>query len=243
MTARMLALDLRRGPAPLVALVVLALGGMAALSAPDECQGAWNEAVLALRDSMWLVLPCVLAAGIWHGGRARRRGLDDAVAAAALPPARRAAVEGASLGLAVLAVFVVLLVAVTAGGCTSGALGASAAASALVTLVSLVAAAFVGLALGRTASSPMAAPLALFLVLAVTSVFGGWSPGDGRVMLILPGLGEDVTVADLTVRRSLGQLLWFAGLAVSGWLWASGRRLAGLAPAAAGAAALAALSS
>ena len=76
---------------------------------------------------------------------------------------------------------------------------------------------------------------------AATAVFGGWSAESARAMLLLPGVGEEVTARELTVRTSAAQMLWFAGLAVSGWLWASRLRLAGLAPAAAGLAALWAL--
>lgn len=242
MTPRMLALDLRRGPAPVVALAILGLAGSLVLSAPDACDGRWSDAVLALRRTMWLVFPCVLAAGVWHGGRTSRRLLDDAIGASALPAWQRSAVEGGSIGLAGLAAFVLLFGALTVTGCTSGSLTGSAAAAGVVTVLSLQAAAFAGLAIGRFAAAPMATPLVLFAGLAVTAIFGGWSEGSAQAMLLLPGVAEDVTAGQLTVRTSIAQMLWFAGLAVSGWLYASRWLLAGLAPAAAGLAALWALS-
>jgi len=243
MTARMLALDLRRGPAPIVALAVLVLGGAQALSAADACDGRWSGALFALRqDAMWLAFPCVLAAGVWRGGRARRRQLDDALGAASLPAWRRAAVEGGSIGVAGLAAVVVLLGAVIAtGGCTSGPGSWAAAGSGVVTVLSLFAAAFVGLALGRVATGPMVTPLVLFLALAVTSVFGGWTAEDGRAMLLLPAVGEEAAADDLTGRISVAQMLWFAGLGLAGWLAASQRLLAGLAVGVAGLVALLAL--
>jgi hypothetical protein len=92
----------------------------------------------------------------------------------------------------------------------------------------------------------MTAPLVLFAGLVVTMVLGGWSPGSGWAMLLLPGVDEAVTARQLTVRTSTAQTLWFIGLAASGWLWASRWparfRLARLAPAAAGLAALVVLS-
>jgi len=245
-TARALALDLRRGPAPLIALAVLGLGGALVLSDPGGCDGRWPDAVLSLRGALGTALPCVLAAGVWHGGSPRRRGTDDAIAATALPAWRRSAVEGGSIGLAGLAAFVLLLGALTvAGGCTAGLSTASSVAALAASALALQAAAFAGLALGRAAVAPMAAPLALFASLVVTMVLGGWSPKGADAMLLLPGVGEDVTVRQLTTRISIGQMLWFAGLAVSGWLcasrWPARLRLAGLAPAAAGLVTLVAL--
>jgi hypothetical protein len=235
MTARMLALDLRRGPAPLVALAVLGL----ALLAAGGCGGDWSEAVLALRDAAWLVVPCVFAAGVWRGGSARRRGVDEAIAATALPPWRSAALEGGAIGLAGAAAQLTLLGGLTAGGCTQG-VSAEAAAVAFASVVALQAAAFTGLALGRLTATPMAAPLALFTALAVPAVLGGWTPGDSGALLLLPSLGEGVSANELTVRISAGQALWFAGLALTGWLSAS-RLPARLVPAAAGLAAFAVL--
>lgn len=88
----------------------------------------------------------------------------------------------------------------------------------------------------RRFPTPMAAPLALFLVIAVTSVFGGWTPDDSDALLLLPSVGEGVTATDLTVRISAAQALWFTGLALTGWLSAS-RLPARLAPAVGGLAA------
>ena len=247
MTARMLALDLRRGPAPLVALAVLGLGGALVLGAPGGCGGRWPEAVLSLRGVAWVVGACVLAAGVWRGGSARRYRLDDAMAASALPAWRRCAVEGCAIGLAGVAAAALLLAALTVtGGCTSGFLAGSSGAVAFAGALALVAAAFSGLALGAFAPAPMAAPLALLGALTVTSVLGEWSGESGSAMLLLPGVADDVTARELTLRTSAGQMLWFAGLAASGWLLASRFparfRLARLAPAAIGLAALAALS-
>jgi len=246
MTARMLALHLRRAPAPALALALLGLGGAFVLSAPGECDGRWPEAVVWLRGTEWIVIPCVLAAGVWRGGSARRRQLDDTIAAGALPAWRRSAVEGGAIGLAGAGASVLLLAAmVVAGGCASGLLSWGAAAAVIVSVLAVAAAAFSGLALGRFATAPMAAPLALFAGLTVTAMLGGWSPDGGDAMLLLPSVGEGVTAPQLTVRTSGAQILWFAGVAVSGWLVASRfparLRLARLAPAAAGLAALAVL--
>jgi len=231
MTARMLALDLRRGPAPLVALAVLLLGGAAAGSG---CESA----VLSLRQGLWVVFPCVLAAGIWHGGAARRRGVEETIRAAPAPAWRRAAVEGAAVGGAAAAALVLLLAATALTGCALG----SAAATA-VAVLALVAAAFAGLALGRVAAAPIAAPLTLFVVLAVTATLGSWAPGDGPAMLLLPGVADGVAPDQLSSRVAAAQALWFGGVALSGWLLASARLpLAALAPAAAGLAGLLVLS-
>jgi hypothetical protein len=247
-TARMLALDLRRGPAPLLVLALLGLGGAGVLGDAGACDGQWPQAVLSLRQTLAIVVPCVLAAGVWHGGTARRRGVDEAIAAGARPAWQRTAIEGGSIGLAGLGAFVLLLGALTVGGgCTSGLPTGTSAASAIVTVLALQAAAFAGLALGRLASAPMAAPLVLFGGLAVTMVLGGWSQGSGAATLVLPTVDEAVRAHELTVRISAGQILWFGGLAVSGWLsasrWPARFPPARLAPAVAGLAALAALTS
>lgn len=233
MTARMLAVDLRRGPAPVLALAVLVLGGAPALSAPSAC----DDAAMSLRGAMWLVFPCVLAAGVWHGGAARRRDVEEAIVASALPAWRRAAVEGGAIGLTGAAMLLLLLGTLAMTGC-----GAGPASAAAVALLAVQAAAFTGLALGRFTAAPMAAPLTLFAGLVVTATVGGWSAGSSEAMLLLPGVAEDVTPGQLTARISVSQMLWFAGLAISGWLAASGWRLAAVACAVAGLAALMALS-
>jgi hypothetical protein len=231
MTARMLLTDARRGPAAVLALAVLGLGGALALG--DGC-----DAAMSLRRAMWLAFPCALAAGVWHGGSARRRHVAEAAAAGALPPWRRSAVAGGSLALGGAAAATLLFAAAAVtGDCT--AVTAMSAAAGAVAVLALAAAAFAGLALGRIASAPMAAPLALFAALTVGSVFGGWSQDESTALLLLPGVSEAVTAIEL--RTSAAQLLWFAGAAVSGWLCADRLRLAGLAPAAAGLVALWAL--
>jgi hypothetical protein len=245
-TARMLALDLRRGPALVLLLALLGLGGALVLGDSAGCDGRWPAAVLSLRDSLGIVVPCVLAAGVWHGGSPRRRDVEGTIAATALPSWRRSAVEGGSIGLAGLAAFALLLVALTAsGGCTSGLSSGGSAAALAASVLAIQAAAFAGLALGRLAAAPMAAPLVLFAGLTVTMVLGGWAPGSGWAALALPALEEGVDAGQLTARTSIAQALWFAGVAVSGWLLASGRparfRPAALVPAAAGLAALALL--
>jgi hypothetical protein len=246
MTARMLALDLRRGPAPLLVLTLLALGGLLVLGDSGGCEGRWPAAVILLRETLGIVLPFVLAAGVWHGGSPRRRGVEGTIAATALPSWRRAAVEGGSIGLGGLAAFALLLGVLTAGaGCTSGLSTGSSAAALVASVLALQAGAFAGLAIGRLSPAPMTAPLVLFGGLAVTMVLGGWSPGAGWALLLLPGLDEAVTARHLTAETSVAQALWFTGLAMSGWLWASRSparfRLVGVAPAAAGVAALAVL--
>jgi hypothetical protein len=246
MTTRMLAIDLRRGPAPVLALALLVLGGAQILGGSVDCGAGWPDVALAVRDGMWLAFPCVLAAGVWRGGAARRRQLDGAIRAASLPRRRRSAVEGGSLGLAGIAALALLLVTATAaGGCAPDGLRVDSAAAGLAGGAALVAAAFAGLALGRVAPAPLAAPLALFLALAVGSVFGGWAPGDDAAMLLLPGLGEGVGAGDLELRATMAQLCWFAGLAITGWLAAGAgsrrSRLTAPLPALAGLAALFAL--
>lgn len=227
---RPLLMDLRRGPAPLLALGVLVLAGAPGASA---CQSA----VLSLRDGLWLALPCVLAAGVWHGGAARRRGVDEALRSTPAPAQRRAAVEGGSLGLASASALALVLVALLAGGCASGPLSVGA-----VAVLAVAATGFAGLAIGRVFPAPMAAPLALFFTLVVASVFGGWTEESSKALLLLPTAGEGVTAAQLAGAVAAGQLLWFAGLGLAGWLAASGRWRAAALPAAAGLAGLLAVS-
>jgi hypothetical protein len=246
MTARVIALDLWRGPAGLLALALLGLGAVLLLGTPTRCDGQWAEAVTSLRSSgAWLAIPAILAAGVWRGGSAERRGLGDAIAASPRPGLQRAAVEGGTIALVGAGAYLVLLASVTvAEGCT-GALTASSAAAATAGLLAIPAAAFAGLALGRAAAAPMAAPLALFAAVSVISVFGGWSGEEGDAMLLLPLLDDRVAADQVGVASSVGQALWFTGLAVSGWMfasrWPSRWKITRLAPALAGLAALAAL--
>ena len=248
MTARMVALDLRRGPAALLTLALLGLGGVLLLGTPAECAGRWPEAVISLRNnSAWLVIPAVLAAGVWRGGSARRRHLSDVIGASSRPGWQRAAVEGGSIGLVGAATYLLLLATVTvASDCTSALPTTSSAAAAVAGVLAIQAAAFAGLALGRSAAAPMVAPLALFGAMSVTFVLGGWSGEGSDAMLLLPSLDEGIAAGQLSVSASLGQTLWFAGLAVSGWLcasrWPARVNATSLVPALGGLAGLAALS-
>src|SRR5690625_4007973 len=92
---RVLWTELRRGPAPLAALLTAAAG---VLIVQGESFGArWMSFASAVQYSLFLVAPMVMAVAVWRGGRERRRKLGELLESTPRPPRGPVTVSWAGL--------------------------------------------------------------------------------------------------------------------------------------------------
>ncbi|MEV4144503.1 hypothetical protein AB0J40_12590 [Amycolatopsis sp. NPDC049691] len=247
--------ELRRSIAPWagLALLVVALGFLFLLSGPWwKVPAPWTAntttTALWLRFLLVFLWPIVVGAGAVQGMRDSRSGMVELLATTSRPGRHRAIRLAAAVGLlsalGFLLVFGVGLVEVLAHG---GFVSASFLPVVLVGLLAVVAGSWAGLAVGRLLPHPLTAPALAVLTLVVSIL--AWTTLEGAALsmpysrfgLLAPPLaqprGQLVTTA---ASVDLGQAVWFAGLAATGFLLLAANsvraRLLGLLPVVAGAA-------
>ncbi len=245
--SRMFAIDLRRSSAVGAGLVLLVLGVLTMLLLGGWA-GRWTAVAMSQREKLTLLWPLALAAGAWLVGRDRRGRVGELFAATPRPVWQRFAPPAAALALTVTVAYLLILAA-----CLPFLLGSATYFNPAVLLiiavgaVSLVAAGLLGMAVGRLLPSRVTAPAAaigglLFMLLPAVIRPGADS---GR----LAAAGEALPPGILTfmsdfqivpARVSAAQLIWMAGLAVTGYLLLTAtrrsRRLVAVLPAVLGAA-------
>ncbi|MEE1825289.1 hypothetical protein PUR61_24345 [Streptomyces sp. BE20] len=238
---RMVRLEAKRSIALLLFLVVAALTRVFLWMDVQQWAASWTPLVHSMRGTAWIVLPVVLAAAIWHGGRERRAEVSELFAATPRP--HRVRLLPAFLvfaGTAVLAVAAVVgwAAVVVAGNATFD--GGEWPLGLAVGLLAAVAVTLVGLGVGRVAPAPVAAPLGavmLFLALTFAQVRDD-RPANRLVDTVLPMLPVTDDFHRVLPAFSVAQGIWFAGLGATGVLLAvavtSRARALALAPAVAG---------
>jgi hypothetical protein len=250
-----LRIELRRSIAPWagLALLVMALGFLFLLSGPWwKVPAPWTAntttTALWLRFLLVFLWPIVVGAGAIQGMRDSRSGMVELLSTTSRPgwhrAIRLAGAVGALSALAFLLVFVVGLVEVLGHG---GFVSASFLPVVLVGLLAVVAGSWVGLAIGRLLPHPLTAP-ALAVLTLIGSILA-WTSLEASVLsmsysrfgLLAPPLGQpEGSLVTTAASVDVGQVVWFAGLAATGFLLlAAGSvraRLLGLVPVVAGAA-------
>ncbi|MBD0671467.1 hypothetical protein BU198_12325, partial [Streptomyces sp. CBMA156] len=220
---RMVRLEAKRSVAPALFLALAALTRVFLWMDVQQWAASWTSLVHSLRSTAWVVLPLVLAAAIWHGGREPRSAVSELFAATPRPgPVRLLPAFVVTAGAAVLAVAAIVgwAAAIVSGHATfsDGQWPLGLAVGLLV----VVAVALLGLGIGRVAPAPVAAPLGavlLFLVLAVSQVRDG-RPANRLVDTVLPMLPVTDDFHRVLPSLSAGQAIWFAALGLSGVLLA-----------------------
>ncbi|MDQ7807459.1 hypothetical protein Q5425_27295 [Amycolatopsis sp. A133] len=247
--------ELRRSIAPWagLALLVVSLGFLFLLSGPwwkvpAPWTGHTTTTALWLRFLLVFVWPITVGAGAIQGMRDSRSGMVELLATTSRPGWHRAAklagAVGALSALGYLVVFGVGFAEVLGHG---GFVSAAFLPVVLVGLLAVVAGTWIGLAIGRLLPHPLTAP-----ALAVLTLAGGitaWTSVEAGVLsmpysrfgLLAPALGQPRGALVTTAASvDVGQVVWFVGLAVTGFLLlaaSSARaRLLGLLPVLAGAA-------
>lgn len=248
-------IELRRSIAPWagLALVVVALGFLFLLSGPWwKVPAPWTAntttTALWLRFLLEFLWPIVVGAGAIQGMRDSRSGMVELLATTSRPGRQRAIRLAGAVGLlsalGFLLVFGVGLVEVLGHG---GFVSASFVPVVFVGLLAIVAGSWAGLAAGRLLPHPLTAPAVAVLALAVSIL--AWTSLEAAVLempysrfaLLAPPIGQpEGSLVTTAASVDLGQVVWFAGLAVTGFLVLAAdsvrARLLGLLPLVAGAA-------
>lgn len=245
--------ELRRSIAPWagLALLVVSLGFLFLLSGPWwKLPAPWTAqtttTALWLRFLLVFVWPITVGAGAIQGMRDHRSGMVELLATTSRPAwhraARLAGAVGALSALGYLLVFGVGFAEVLGHG---GFVSAGFLPVLLIGLLAVVAGTWVGLAIGRLLPHPLTAPALAAVTLAGaitawTTLGGGLAPYH-RFGLLAPALAQPRGALVTTAASvDVGQVVWFAGLAATGFLLLAANstraRLLGLLPVVAGAA-------
>ncbi len=244
--------ELRRSIAPWagLALLVVALGFLFLLSGPwwkvpAPWTGNTTTTALWLRFLLVFLWPIAVGAGAIQGMRDSRSGVVELLATTSRPGRHRAirlaGAVGALSALGFLLVFGVGLVEVLGH---DGFVSASFLPVLLVGLLAVVAGSWVGLAVGRLLPHPLTAPALAVLTLGASILAwttGALSMAYSRFGLLVPSLAQPRgALVTTSASVDVGQAVWFAGLAVTGFLLLAANsaraRLLGLLPVVAGAA-------
>jgi hypothetical protein len=241
MNGRILRLELRRtvGIGTAAITIVLMIGLLYFHGPWEQPPTAWTDQWNSLaswqRELLTFLWPVALGAGALQGLRDSRSGMLELLGTTSLPTRRRISPTTLAIGgwLTVGYLVVLAVGAVQVAGNTSYfPLGWIPVA--LVGILALIAAGLLGMGLGRLAPSRLTPPLVAVAALIAMVVLAGISPlahpdGSMAVALLAPGIGnllDPIHDVFTTVAGSvtLGQALWFAGLAVAGFVLLSANR-------------------
>ncbi|MFI5841596.1 hypothetical protein ACIA8K_18000 [Catenuloplanes sp. NPDC051500] len=226
MTIRLTILELRRTWLPwLVALMLFAAHTMSIDGMDPQWPGLVGQTVLGHRISLSLLWPLALTIGVIIGRRDGAAGTTELLGATSRLPWSRLALRATLLCGGLAAVYL----AAIADSIGLAVLDADTywpsawPWSLLVGALGIAAAGLLGLALGRALPSLWTIPLSLlgatvvFIALEIVA-----SRTGARALLLIPSFVPEsgVTIEFLQVgaRTNVGQAIWFAALAVAGFL-------------------------
>ncbi|MGY4908387.1 hypothetical protein [Micromonospora aurantiaca (nom. illeg.)] len=223
---RQVRVELRRSNAPVVTVLLLAVGVLGTASMYRFWQGQWLRLGYVHASDVFLLMPLALAGGAVLGRRDRRTRADELMNSTGRPRWQRALPAMTALGVAVAAAHLLVVAASAAVVASGGAyLGVRGFAGPLIDVLVLVGAALVGVAVGRLWSSPLLPPLLAAAGLVAqegTAMLGGSDSrlANASLMISWP---PDTPWETLSDRLLLSRLVLGAGLALAGLLLAAGR--------------------
>ncbi|MFJ3820549.1 hypothetical protein [Streptomyces nodosus] len=225
-----LGIELRRSAALGAALLIAVAGTIVLYATGGRWSAGWLALATTQREYLALLSPLALAAGAWQSYREHRANVAELFASAPRPRPLRIVPILATTASAVLAAYLVTLLAAApriAG--TARYLPPAAFAVVAVGLVAMIASVWVGLAVGRLVPALATAP-ALAVTGFVLLVFAPHALPDGGIATAFSPLGTSMFSDYDTVdgRVSAAQALWIAAIAAAGvvLLAARNRRLA-----------------
>ena len=233
MSGRILRIELRRSAAWPTGLLVVILG-VAGLYSLGRQSGIWDSQWMMLATFQRIMLivlwPLVLGAGAWQARRDRRGNAEELLGTTARPGWRRLLPTALAMAVCLVVGYVVIFAAgaIRVAGSTDY-FSSNWLPVAMLGALSLVAAGWLGLGIGRLAPSvytPSVLVVLGFLVLLVPVQLSK-EDSPGVAGLLSPGFETDLhEFKEIAPAVNLGQLFWFAGLAVGGLLLALfGRRI------------------
>ncbi|MFT7836590.1 hypothetical protein Q5530_10610 [Saccharothrix sp. BKS2] len=226
---RVLGIELRRTSALVVGLItVVVMLGMLSWGPATKNSTAWTLQWSSMaewtRFTLLFAWAPVVGAGALLGLRDRRSGVDELFDSTPRPRVQRVLRTLAAWGLALGAAYAVVLV-VGAVLVRSDHFHWGWLPVALVGVLALVAAAWLGMGLGRLVPSPLTPPVVAVAAFALVAL--SLRPeGEGiRWTLLAPAVPSPRSVyAHVAGAVSLGQAVWFTGLALTGFLLVALRR-------------------
>lgn len=227
--------ELRRSAAPWAAVLMVGIAAVLlfAFSGPWwKGGGAWDREWTGLarweRNTLTLVWPFAVGAGALQGLRDHRSGMVELLTTTSRPRWRRAAQTAGAMAIAVTAGYLVIFAigaVQVAGNATYFHWGW--APVLLVGVLSLISAAWLGMGIARLVPLVLTPPLLAVATLAVATVTQV-SPSRGsllsgavpdRIAWLSPVQdGSHDAFTSVAGRMNLGQGVWFAGMAVTGFL-------------------------
>ncbi|MCZ7475338.1 hypothetical protein [Micromonospora sp. WMMC273] len=224
---RQVRVELRRSNAPVVAVLLIAVGVIGTASMYDFWQGQWLRLGYVHASNVFLLMPLALAGGAVLGRRDRRTRADELMNSTGRPRWQRALPAMTALGVAAAAAHLLVVAASAAVIATGGTyLGVRGLAGPLIDVLVLVGAAWVGVAAGRLWSSPLLPPLLAAAGLVAqegTAMLGG--PAGSRLTnaSLMISWPPDTPWETLSDRLLLSRLALGVGLVLAGLLLTAGR--------------------
>ncbi len=244
---RILRTELRRSAALWIAPAIALLGAGMLYVLVDDWGSRWTPLALWQRDYLYLLWPLALGAGAWQGRRESRNHVLELLGTTARPSWQRVIPVAGALALSVVAGYLGMFAFSGAFVITTASFFPMASVPIVaVGALSLVAAAWLGLGIGRMLPSaftpPVVSVLGLVALLSPPLINLWLTKGEGSPSAILlgPAMGSVFSREFIAVAGSvhLGQGLWFAALAATGFaLFAAAKarqRVLAVAPAVAG---------
>ncbi len=225
-TWRLVRTELLRSAAPAAGVTSFALGALMMYSEANSWAGRWMPFAASARFSMLVLAPIAVAFGAWHGGRDRRRRIDEQVTVSARPQWQPLLVGWAGI---TLGCWVGLLLIVGAGAALVAPVATYAGGGwwwlLAVAFVSLAAMTAVGVALGRVVSFWLVAPVAAIALYGL-QVYAHDDAGElhGAEWLVPIVPVYQAFAQTLGGRVHLHQALWFSGLAATALVLVGARR-------------------
>jgi hypothetical protein len=233
--ARVLRTELRRSIAPwaTLAILVVAFGFLYSFSgpwskAPLAWTGHWTLAAEWSRFLLVFLWPIAIGAGVIQGMRDSRSGMVELLTTMPRPGWHRAAkLAGALGGLLVLGYLLIFSVGAVQAVFNGGFFTFGWLPIFVVGVLAMLAGAWIGLGIGRLLPHPLTAPavaVSAFVIMIVFQIGGsGGSVLVGAVPLRLSLLAPAMDVvhdpfSTTANRMDLGQAIWLAGLAATGFL-------------------------
>ncbi|WP_371792136.1 hypothetical protein OG285_23730 [Streptomyces sp. NBC_01471] len=214
---RVTGIELRRSAAPGAALLIAVVGAIVLNATAGRWSAGWMALVMTEREYLAALSPLAMAAGAWQSYREHRANVAELFASAPRPRQQRIVPILVATGLAVLAAYLVTLLAAApriAG--TARYLPPAAFAVVAVGLIAMIASVWLGLAVGRLVPALATAP-----ALAVTGfallVFAPHALPDGGVMAAFSpmGLSRFSDYDTVSGRVSVAQAVWMVAVAVA----------------------------
>ncbi|EME63811.1 hypothetical protein [Amycolatopsis decaplanina] len=240
MNTRVLRTEVRRSIAPwaTLAILVVAFGFLYSFSGPwTKAPLAWDEhwthAAEWSRFLLVFLWPIAIGAGVIQGMRDSRSGTVELMTTMPRPGWQRAAkLAGALGGLLVLGYLLIFAVGAVQAAFNGGFFTVSWLPIVVVGVLAMLAGAWIGLGIGRLLPHPLTAPavaVAAFVAVLLFqfagtegSALAGFVPF--RVSLLSPAMDVVRDPFSTTASRmDLGQGVWLAGLAATGFLLLAGR--------------------